>query len=338
MKLRSPAKRFGTIYSVIGCLLMSAAVAYGQSTDDVHIAPPTKRADISSIEDRIADPDINSPGNAFRINVDLVLVPVTVNDSLQHPVLTLRKDDFAIFDEHKQQDIRYFSHEDGPVSVALLIDVSKSMTDKIDSERAALTEFFKNADPHDEYVGIAFSTRPRILATATESIDQIEEQLTTVQPSGATALLDAVYLAMAELHSARYKRKAIVIISDGGDNASRYTLRQIKRLVQESDVPIYAVGLFETFFFNTFEERLGKKWLCEITDATGGHTVTVEDRAKLPQATAEISRLIRSQYVLGYRAPDGPKSRWRKIEVRVLSSSFNHPLHPHYKTGYITGE
>lgn len=319
-------------------LFIYSALAFGQSDENVHIVPRTKQADTRSIADTVRPPGVNSPGSAFRIKVDLVLVPVSVNDSLQQPVLTLKKNDFALFDEHEQQEIRYFSHEDAPVSVAILLDVSKSMADKIDTERAAVMEFFKYANPQDEYLGIVFSNRPRILADAAESIDEIEEQLTTVQPGGATALLDAVYLAMAELRTARYQRKAIVIISDGGDNASRYTLRQIKKVVEESDVQIYAVGLFETFFFNTLEERLGGKWLREMTDATGGRTVTIEDHEQIPAATAEISKLIRSQYILGYRAPTAPKSRWRKIRVKILPSSFDHPLQAHYKAGYITGE
>jgi Ca-activated chloride channel family protein len=339
MKFRIPHNQLKNIHKSIGCaLLICSVAAFGQSDADVHIVPQKKQMDTRSIADTVRPPGVNSPGSAFRTKVDLVLVPVSVNDSLQEPVLTLKQNDFAVFDEHEQQEIRYFSHEDAPVSVALLFDVSKSMTDKIDTERAALREFFKYANPQDEYIGITFSNRPRVLADASESVDEIEQQLTAVQPGGATALLDAVYLAVAELRSARYDRKAIVIISDGGDNASRYTLWEIKKLVQESDVQIYAVGLFETFFFNTLEERLGKKWLREITDATGGHTVTVEDREQLPQATAEISRLIRSQYILGYRAPTAPKSRWRKIKVKVSASSFEHPLHVHYKAGYITGE
>ena len=151
-------------------------------------------------------------------------------------------------------------------------------------------------------------------------------------------MLDAVYLAASKLCSARYKRKAIVIFSDGGDNASRYTMREIKRLVQESDVQIYAIGLFETFFFNTIEERLGKKWLSEITDVTGGRTLTVDNRAKVPAAAATISRELRNEYVLGYRPETTRASRWRKIKVGVTSSVDGEPLHAYYKRGYLAPE
>jgi len=321
--------------------LVVSLFAYGQSADDVHVAPRRQAPDHDSVGDAVSIaplPPLNLRRNAFHVSVDLVLVPVDVNDSMNRPVLSLKKEDFSLFDDGKQQLISYFSHEDAPTSVAILFDVSKSMTEKIDSERAALVEFFKNANPADEYFGIAFSNRPRVLTNPNQSIEEIGQKLADVQPGGATALLDAVYLAISELRRARYERKAIVIISDGGDNASRYTLKQIKALVQESDVQIYAVGLFETFFFNTFEEKMGKRWLSEITDATGGRTITVDDRSKLAEATAEISNAIRSQYVLGYRAPEGASSRWRKIKVKVLASAYHYPLRAHYKTGYITAE
>jgi Ca-activated chloride channel family protein len=270
--------------------------------------------------------------------VDLVLVPVTVSDALERPVMNLSKQDFALFEDDKQKEIRYFSTESEPVSVAILLDVSKSMSDKVDAERAAVVEFFRNANPQDEYFAITFSDRPRLVADATQSLEDIETKLETVEPGGATAMLDAVYLAENELRFARYRRKAILIISDGGDNASRYNLREIKPLVRESDVQIYAIGLFETFFFNTLEERLGKKWLREITDPTGGRTVTVDDRKLLPEAAAEISREMRNQYVLGYQLTTAAPARWRKIRVQVTSASGERPLRAYYKRGYLTEE
>jgi Ca-activated chloride channel family protein len=147
-------------------------------------------------------------------------------------------------------------------------------------------------------------------------------------------MLDAIYLAVSELRAARYKRKAIIIVSDGGDNASRYSLREIKSLVRESDVQIYAIGLFETFFVNAIEERLGRKWLSEITDVTGGRTITVDNRAKLPEAAATISREVRDQYVLGYRPPGPSTDKWRRIRVRVNSSGEHRQLRAYYKEGY----
>jgi Ca-activated chloride channel family protein len=164
-------------------------------------------------------------------------------------------------------------------------------------------------------------------------VDQLQGELLAEQPGGPTALLDAVYLAISKLRSARYERKAILILSDGGDNASRYKLREVRNVAQESDVQIYAIGLFETFFFNTLEEKLGKAWLGEITDVTGGRTITVDNHGKVPEAAATISREMRNQYVLGYRPTGTAKTKWRKIRVRLTSSS-DRSLHPYYRQGY----
>ena len=319
--------------------LLFICFAQGQSADDVHILPRNGPHSVDSIANTVPMdglPTLNPHGKPVRVNVELVLVPVSVNDAMNRPVITLKKEDFALYEEDKQQEIRYFSAEESPISVAILLDVSKSMSNKIDTERAAIVEFFKNANPDDEYFAITFSDRPRLLASSTQSIDDVERKLIAVEPGGPTAMLDAVYLAVSKLRSARYKRKAIVILSDGGDNASRYTLREIKGLVQESDVQIYAIGLFETFFFNTLEERLGKKWLSEITDATGGRTITVDNRAKLPKASAEISREMRNEYMLGYRPTSAVPNKWRKIKVQVTSSAAEHPLRAYYKRGYMT--
>jgi len=318
--------------------LLSLCFARGQSADDVHIFPsigPNSHESTSGtlpVESQAAS---IPPDNPLHVNVDVVLVPVTVSDSENRPVTTLKKQDFALFEEDKRQEIRYFSVEESPLSVAILVDVSKSMSDKVDTERAAIVEFFNNAHPDDEYFAIAFSDHPRVVATATQSINELETKLTAIEPGGPTAMLDAVYLAVSKLRSARYKRKAIVIFSDGGDNASRYTLREIKSLVQESDVQIYAIGLFDTFFFSTLEEKLGKIWLSEITDATGGRTITVDNSMKLPEAAATISRELRNQYVLGYRPEVASASKWRKIKVRVRRPDSDEHLHAYYRKGYL---
>jgi Ca-activated chloride channel homolog len=326
---------------ILGSFLCFALTGFGnrftqaQSDPDVHVVPR-----ISSVPPA-GGSTAGRQGllTRLKVNVDVVLVPVRVADPMNHSVRNLAKEDFALFEDDQPQAIQYFSEDAGPASIALLIDVSRSMTDKIEMERAAITEFLRNADPQDEYFGIAFSDRPRLLmAGASESIDDLEAKLTTIEPGHTTAMLDAIYLAESQLRAARFKRKAIVIISDGGDNHSRYTMREIKNVVRESDVEIYAIGLFETFFFNTLEERLGKKWLEGITNLTGGRTLTVNSRAKLPEAAGEISRAIRYEYVLGYRPSKGPSSRWRKLRVQVNSQTRGSRLRPYYKNGYISGE
>jgi Ca-activated chloride channel family protein len=256
---------------------------------------------------------------------------------MNRPVITLTKKDFTVYERNEPQEIKYFGVEEAPISVAILFDVSKSMIDKIESERQAIVEFFNNANPNDEYFAITFSDRPRLIEGPTSSIDDLQRRLTAVEPSGPTAMLDAVYLAESTLRSARYKRKAIVIFSDGGDNVSRYTLAEIKSLAQESDAQIYAVGLFETFF-STIEEKLGKMWLSGITDRTGGRTFTVDDRTKVSAAAATISRELRNQYVIGYRPKASSDGKWHKIRVRVNQSTLNQPFQTSYRQGYIADD
>ena len=323
--------------AVCASTLLVSCFAHGQVAGDVHIFPQKSQDSVEATANPVPAESLlgrNPHSKPLHVDVNVVLVPVTVSDSKNRPVTTLKKQDFALFESDKPQEIRYFSTEDSPISVAILLDVSKSMSDKIDTERDALVEFFNNANPDDEYFAIAFSDRPRLLASSTQSIDELQRKLMTIAPGGPTAMLDAVYLAESKLRSARYERKAIVIFSDGGDNASRYTLREIKSLVHESDVEIYAIGLFDKFFVGTLEEKLGKVWLSEITDATGGCTITVDSRTKVPQAAATISRQMRNQYVLGYRPDVAGATRWRKIKVSVTQPETEQRLHAHYKKGY----
>ena len=309
-------------------MLISCCLTCAQSTDEVHVLSGNSPKSLPSGAEIL-------PGQPLHISVDVVLVPVTVSDDKNHPVTTLKKQDFALFEENKPQEIRYFSTEESPLSVAILLDVSKSMTDKIDAERAAIVEFFNNANPDDEYFAITFSDRPRELVSSTQSIDELQRKFVTIVPGGPTAMLDAVYLALSKLRSARYERKAIVIFSDGGDNASRYTLREVKSLAQESDVQIYAIGLFDTFLLSPLAEKLGKMWLSEITDTTGGRTVTVDHRTKLPEAAAEISHELRNQYILGYRPEVASGNKWRRIKVLATQANSERRLHTYYRKGYL---
>ena len=212
----------------------------------------------------------------MRVDVDLVLVPVTVVDSKERPVLGLEKQNFTVYEGNQPQQIQFFSAEDSPISVGLILDLSKSMSNKLVTERAAVEAFFNNANAKDDYFVIAFSDRPRVLATSTQSIDDIQQKLAAANPDGHTALLDAVYLAVAKMRSSRYQRRALFIISDGGDNHSRYTEGEIKSLVKEADVLMYAIGIYD-HYFPTEEERLGPTLLSDITELTGGRAFTIDN-------------------------------------------------------------
>jgi Ca-activated chloride channel family protein len=336
-RVRLACVNLGLTYSImLGSLLFAAAgsAVWAQSAGDVNTAVLDRQPMATSISSTGAGP-ARSSDRPLRVNADLVLIPVTVDDARDRPVLELTKKDFNLYDSGQRQDIKYFFAELAPISIGLILDFSESMENKIEREREAVVQFFNNANPEDDYFAIAVSSKPELIADATDSLDDLQSRIEARPPQGSTALLDSIAMGLARMRSARYQRRALIIISDGGDNSSRYSLRRIKNLVQESDVDLYAIGLFDTALFKTYEEFMGKRWLGEITDPSGGRTVTVDRLEKLPEAAAEISRELRQQYVLGYRPTHtAANGEWHKVKVQILSSNAEHPLKPSYKKGY----
>jgi Ca-activated chloride channel family protein len=261
-----------------------------------------------------------------------------VTDNMNRPVIGLEKQDFTLLEDDQPQEIRYLWTEDAPISVGILLDLSRSMSNKIEDARAAVGEFFKTANPEDDYFVITFADRPEVLAETTQSAGSIQAKLASAIPSGHTALLDAIYLGIWKLRNARYSRRALLIISDGGDNHSRYSKQDIRRLVQEADVQIYAIGIFDSKF-KTPEEWAGQRLLTEITEATGGRTLTLHDPRSLPAMGATVSEELRSQYILGFHpsraARDGA---WRRIKVRTTAVRNENPLQIHSRKGYLAPE
>ena len=310
------------------CLAISAR---SQSTDEVHVTP-------SAAAEHRAAPPVTGLGSAtrpLRVGVDVVLVPVTVTDSMNRPVTGLDKQDFTLLEDEQPQEIRYFWTEDAPISVGILLDLSRSMRNKIDDARAAVGEFFKTAHPEDDYFIITFADRPEVLADTTQSTGSIQAKLASATPAGHTALLDAIYLGIAKMGSARYERRALLIISDGGDNHSRYSKFDIRHLVQEANVEIYAIGIFDSVF-KTPEEWAGKRLLTEITEATGGRTLTLDNPSRLPELAATVSLELRNQYVLGFHpARVTHDRRWRRIKVKTTASRGDLPLRLYSKKGYL---
>ncbi len=302
---------------------------HGQSSEEVHLSPRITAAPAASAG---ASPLHPKP---LRYDVDLVLVPVTVTDSYNRLVTGLEKQDFRLFEGETPQEIRYFSSEDGPISLGVILDLSKSMRDKIDSAREAAVRFFENSNPADDYFVITFADRPQLLADSTRSVGFIREKLATTEPDGFTALLDAIYLGINKMRSAKHGRRALLVISDGGDNNSRYTEKELKRLVEEADVEIYAIGIFSRFF-KTPEEWHGRKLLTDITEATGGRMITLHSPKELPEIAATLSLELRSQYVLGYRpSNENRDGQWRKIKVSLASSDSVQPRRVYSKKGYL---
>jgi len=316
-------------------LLISDARAQDPEIDSPHISPHANAKISSYIPAGATLPTLSS--RPMRVDVDLVLVPVTVVDSMSRPVIDLPQQNFSLLESGVQQQIRYFSHEDGPISVALVLDFSGSMRDKIEFVHQAVDEFFQNANPDDDYYVITVSDKPTLIADASQSTNTILARLATVEPKGMTSLYDSIYLGVNKLRSSRYKRRAMVIVSDGGDNHSRYTLKEIKSVLAESDILTYSIGIFDDIpipLFKSIEERWGRKWLDEVTRVSGGRNISADDRRQIPQIAGLISREMRSQYVLGYRPTDSHKDgKWRKISVKLVENPFQ--MHVHFKEGYL---
>jgi Ca-activated chloride channel homolog len=330
----------GVCFRLCLAAILLAPCGLAQSIEEVHVVP--RHRDSQAPHPGTASSGQNSAAKRLRVDVDLVLVPTTVTDHRNRPIVDLHEQDFGIYEDNAQQQIRYFGEEDAPISVGLILDVSKSMSNKIDTERAAVAEFFKNANPQDDYFVISLADRPQLIADTTQSLEEIERKLALVIPDGHTSLLDAIYLGVSKMRTARYPRRALLIISDGGDNHSHYTLKETKSMVQESDVMVYAIGIFDTMpvpVFKSLEERLGQKLLTEVTAAGGGRTIPADKREKVPSIASTVSWELRQQYVLGYKSSNGVHDgKWRNIKVLVTASVRDSPLRAHYKRGYIAPE
>jgi Ca-activated chloride channel homolog len=270
---------------------------------------------------------------AIRAGVDLVLVPVTVLDQADKPVSGLQAENFTVLDNQRAQTIRYFSSEDTPIRLTVILDASGSMAAKMENARQAVIELFNQSNPQDELRLLTFGDQVWGLGNFSDSLNDVHRTVAAIQPDGFTALWDALYLGVRELQSAAHPRRAIVLISDGGENHSRYTQREIKSLLEEGDVQVYAIGMFDRNP-TRFEERMGPLRLEEITSATGGRLFSVHDRKDLERALDRIGLELRSRYVLGYypsnREHDG---KWRHIKVK-LNPSDHAKLHLFAKKGY----
>src|ERR1700683_98138 len=311
--------------------------AFAQAdVNDVHIQP--REAEGNKTEEvatqSLVSPSLNTHVRPLKVDVDLVLVPVTITDPMNRLVTGLEKDNFELYEGGSKEDIKSFSSEDAPVSLGVIFDSSGSMSSKMDRAKDAVMEFFKTANPQDEFFMITFSDEPEVINDFTSSVDDIQGKLVFTVPRRRTALLDAIYMGITKMREAKYAKKALLIISDGGDNHSRYTENEIKALVKEADVMIYAIGIYDRYF-PTEEERLGPALLGEITELTGGRAFTVENPNDLADVSTKIGVELRNQYVLGYRPKvvvrDG---KWRKIRVKLLPPKGLPPLRVYARTGY----
>ena len=321
----------------IWAFVFLAVPALGQTdVNDVHVVPREVAAPKEAPKQDLvtSNSGLNAHVRPLKVDVDLVLVPVTITDPMNRLVTGLEKENFQLFEGSSPQEIRTFSSEDAPVSLGVIFDSSGSMSNKMDRAKEAVIEFFKTANPQDEFFMITFSDEPEEVSDFTSSVDEIQNKLVFALPRHRTALLDAIYMGVSKMRQAKYPKKALLIISDGGDNHSRYTENEIKSLVREADVMIYAIGIYDRYA-SSVEERLGPQLLSDITELTGGRAFTVDNPNDLGDVATKIGVELRNQYVLGYRPSkivrDG---KWRKIKVKLLPPKGLPPLRVYARTGY----
>ena len=309
--------------------------------EEVHIQPAVKSADKAKFDpnspaaaEAAMDPSLRTHTKPIRVDVDLVLVPVTITDPSDRPVLGLAKENFVVLDNGEKQEIENFSCEDSPISLGVIFDLSGSMANKIDKAREAVGEFLKTANPEDEFFLIAFSDKPALINDFTTSVEAVQQRLLYTVPKGRTALLDAIYLGIAKMRQARHRRKALLLISDGADNRSRYTENEIRAIVKEADVQIYAIGIYDVSP-RSEEERFGPALLSEVSEVTGGRAYPVGNPDELSEVAARIGLELRNQYILGYR-PSKPArdGKWRKVRVKLTAPKGLPPLTVYAKMGY----
>jgi len=277
-----------------------------------------------------------APGE-FHADTTLVLVPVSVTDPSNRYVLGLDKQDFHLFEDDVEQKVINFSAEDAPLSIGLLVDTSGSMGAKLETSRRAVNEFLKTLNSADEAFLVEFSDQAELTVPLTNNAGQIEDKLTNMTSGGLTALLDAVHAGLQEIKRAKNPRKALLIISDGGDNNSRFTASQIEGLVKEADVQIYAMGVFEPVlsFGLTGEEMSGPKLLSEIAEQTGGRALAASNLRDLPSIAERIGIELRNQYVLAYSpANKNHDGKYRRVEVKVDQPKVLPPLKARWRLGY----
>lgn len=280
------------------------------------VAPTTSAQDG---QDNKAKPD-PSPEDAMPViktGTNLVTLNITVTDPYGRYVTGLSKEHFEVFDDKVPQKIQFFSDEDSPISVGLVFDVSGSMKGRLDRSQVALRRFCDSGHDNDEYFLVTFNSGARLSQDFTGDSRIVTNSLMLIEPKGQTALYDASYIAVEKVRQGRHARKAILIISDGQDNNSRYSFKELKQLVKESDVQIYAIGITNVFSARELDID-GQVILEELTRLTGGRAFFPSNEAELNEVITRIGLELRHQYSIGYE-PTGTKEdgRFHKIKVKV---------------------
>jgi Ca-activated chloride channel family protein len=265
------------------------------------------------------------PRPSMRLDFTMILVPVSVTDATDRPVMNLASESFRVFEDDVEQKIVSFFREEGPVSVGFIFDASSSMKKRMDRSVAAIEQFLLTRMPGDEFFLVRFSDKPELVTGFTRDPDGILNSLSSIQPLGWTALQDAICLGVQQMKRAKNTRRALFVLTDGGDNNSRYSESEVRNLVRESDVRVYAIGLFER-----------PRFLEKLAADTGGRAFWAHKLEDLPETIERLSQEFRNQYVLGYSSKNEQKDgKYRKVRVELLESIRRLPLNLFWRRGYF---
>jgi Ca-activated chloride channel family protein len=311
------------VFAVVVCALI-ATTAFNQTQGPVQ--PPKEPT----------EPQVK-PGQGIKVDVSMTLVNLTVTDPLDRLVTGLEKEHFRVFEDNVEQEVLTLSSEDVPVSIGLVFDMSGSMSDKVEKAREAAVQFMRTANPLDQFFLVSFNDRAELTSGFTSSVDELQNRMMFTASRGRTALLDAIYLGLSQMRGAHNGKRALLIISDGGDNHSRYNESDVKNYLKEADCQLYAIGIFDPIGIRsrTPEELEGPSLLSEMTEMTGGRVFPVGNLGELPDIAAKIGMELRNQYVLGYKSSNARHNgSWRKIKVKLRPPKGLPPLNVYAKTGY----
>jgi VWFA-related protein len=260
----------------------------------------------------------NGTATTIHVNSDLVLIPVAVTDHKGRFVNSLAKEHFSVYENKVEQEITHFAAEDAPVSICIVVDTSASMRLKLPKAREAVSALLNGANPDDEFCLVQFNQRPELLLSLTKQRSAVQDKMDHLLVEGATALLDAVFVAMHEMKGAQYTRKAVIIISDGEDNASRHSMSDLQQAAREADLQIYAIGILDPHGFSTgkHDGSDGPALMKSITEESGGRLYKVSNLGQLADITSKIGAALRNEYVLGYSPRDHERNgAYRRVQV-----------------------
>lgn len=296
-------------------------------------AVPAKPEATPPDQQKPAPPEVDGP---VIVNTDLITLTVTVTDTYGRYVSGLGKSAFTVLDEKKPQEITYFSDDDSPVSVGVLFDLSGSMSgEKVKRARDALAKFIQTSHNSDEYFLIAFNSRAQLLLDKTRDGNAVLDKLTFVQTRNNTALYDACYLGVEKVQRGTHPKRALLLISDGQDNNSRYTFNELRRLLKESDVTLYGVGILSGSDAGSSLGMEGQGILDELASVSGGKAFFPRSNAEMDDIFEQIALELRHQYSIGYKPTNfNNDGRWHKIKVKVTPPRGLPRLFVRSKEGY----